>query len=157
MAGAFTLADSAISKDQIFPASITKIEFRENGGTSDQWQSMGDPDDVVLDCTAAFQAVAGRQQRQTGMNISLTGNLVVTGDAMRAALMQVRNYIVDVRLTDINGHVWTLAKEASGYTFDVTIGENSSASNDVSQSRKFPIIGSGFCTMAKWDTMFATS
>ena len=155
--GAFTLAASAIAKDQIFPASIIKIELRENGGASDQWQSYGDPDDCVLDVTERSQPVGGNVARQFGFAISLTGAIVVTGDAARAALKNILNYVVDVRLTDISGHVYTLAGEASGITFDLRIGENISASNDVSQSRKFPITGSGFATGTKWDAMFATS
>jgi hypothetical protein len=157
MAGAFTLAASAISKDQIFPASITKIEFRENGGASDQYQSMGDIDDGVFDVTPAFQAVSARQQRQIGFNLNFTGNLTVTGDAMRAALKNVLLYVVDLRFTDINGHVFVLAGEASGIKFDLVFGENISASNDASQSRKFPITGSGFATGTKWDTLFSVS
>lgn len=157
MAGAFTLADASIAKDQIFPASITKIEFRENGGASDQWQSMGDIDDGVFDVTPAFQAVSARQQRQIGFNLNFTGNLVVTGDAMRAALINVLSYVVDLRFTDINGHVFTIAGEASGIKFDLVIGENVSASNDVSQSRKFTVTGSGFANGTKWDALFATS
>lgn len=157
MPGAFTLAAAAIAKDQIWPASITKVEFRENGGASDQWQSMGDIDDGVFDVTAAMQPVSARQQRQFGYALNFTGNLVVTGDAMRAALVNVCNYIVDLRFTDINGHVFTIAGEASGIKFDLTIGENISASNDVSQSRKFVITGSGFANKTKWDALFATS
>jgi len=157
MAGAFTTTAAAIAKDQIFPASIVKIEFRENGGNSAQWESMGDIDDGVFDVTAAFQPVSARQQRQFGYNLNFTGNLVVTGDAMRAALINVCNYVVDLRFTDINGHIFTLAGETSAIKFDLTIGENISASNDVSQSRKFPITGSGFANKTKWDALFATS
>ncbi len=155
--GAFTLAAGSTSKDQIFPASIVKIEFRENGGASDQWQDMGDLDDGVFDVTAAFQAVSARQQRQIGFNLNFTGNLAVTGDAMRAALKNVLSYVVDLRFTDINGHVFTIAGEATAIKFDLVIGENISASNDVSQSRKFSVTGSGFATATKWDALFATS
>jgi hypothetical protein len=157
MPGAFTTAAAARTKDQIWPASITKIEFRENGGASDQWADMGDLHDGVFNVTPLSQPVAARQRRQFGYALNFTGNLVITGDAMRAALVNVCNHVVDLRFTDINGHVFTIAGEASGIKFDVEIGENISASDEMSQSRMFPITGSGVANKTKWDSLFATS
>ena len=159
MAGVYldAIADADIAKDQIFPASIIKWEIRENGGTSDQWQSIGDISDGVIDGVEVSQAVAGGAKRQMGFMFTATASVVATGSNMRAALANIASYVTDSRLTDINGHIWTFAQEDSAIRGDLVVSESVANSNDVSSSRMFNLEARGFMTMAKWNSIFATS
>ena len=151
------IADADIAKDQIFPASIVKWEIRENGGTSDQWQSIGDISEGTIDGTEVFQPVAGGAERQLGFMFTATASAVITGANMRAALANIASYVTDSRLTDINGHIWTFAQEDTLIRGDLTVAESSANSNDVSSSRMFNLRAKGFMTVSKWNSIFSTS
>ena len=155
--GAFTTAAADRAKDQIFPASIIKIELRENGGASDQFAEMGDSSEGEFTAEPAFQAVHARQQRQFGYNLNFTGSLVCTGANMRAAINAALSYVVDLRFTDITGDTFTLASEDTGIKFDMTVCEEITGSNEVDGARRFMLTGSGFATGTKWAALFAAA
>jgi hypothetical protein len=112
---------------------------------------------MTLTGEAVFQTTAANTERQIGIKFSAEGFITVTGANMRAALVNVASYVVDTRLTDINGHTWTFSSAASGIKCDMTIGETIESSDDVSGSRRFPVRISGFATMSTWNNAFATS
>lgn len=157
MAGAFDIAAADRAKSQQFPASIVKLELRENGGTSDQWVDYGDVSGMTLNVEAVFQTVSANAERQVGVNIVLEGNIVASGTNIRTALIKVKDYITDVRVTDINGHVRTFASEATGIRGDLVVGEAIGDSDTVGGAVLIPIRWKGFATMAKWLAYFATS
>lgn len=157
MAGAFDVAAADIAKGQQFPASIVKLELRENGGTSDQWNSYGDVSGCTLSVEGVLQTVSAGAERQVGVNITLEGNIIATGTNVRTALIKIKDYVVDVRATDINGHVRTFAQEDSGIRGDLVIGESIADSDTVGGAVMIPFRWKGFATMAKWLAMFATT
>lgn len=157
MASAFDILAADIAKDQGFPASIVKIELRENGGTSAQWVSYGDVTGAELNAEAKFQTVSGGAQRQHGMMITLTGNFVATGVNVRTALAKIADYVTDVRATDISGNTYTLAQEATGARGDLVIGNAITGSDTVDGDVLIPFTWTGYMTMAKWLACYAAA
>ena len=157
MSGTYALAAADYAKNQGFPASIVKLELRENGGTSDQWQSIGDITGGEMTAEGLFQTVSGGAKRQHGVMLSIKGSIVATGTNMRTALANIASTVTDVRATDINGHVRTFAQEVTGIRGDLVIGEAISASDTVDGDVLIPFEWTGYATLAKWLAMFATS
>jgi len=154
--GAFTLAAADWSKDQTFPASIVKLEIRENTGASDQYQELGSVSDMTLSNEAAFQTAAGGREIQVGHNFTIEGFIVTASANMKTMLANIASYIVDIRATDINGHTRTLSS-TTGIQLDMVVGEVIESSDDISGSVRIPVRIKGFMTMALWASTFATS
>lgn len=152
MAGTYTLSAADIGKGKQYIADIIKLELRANGEGSDQYQSTGRIEAGQIKFDPIIQMSAGKVPNQLGVAVSFTVNGIVTGDAMRGVLKVIDQTITDARLTDINGHTWTLGKSGN-LDFDCTVAEE--ISGDAEGSRKFTFGGGGVLTMAAWDTAYS--
>jgi len=151
MAGIFTVAAADIAQGQIFWAMITNIEVRSGGENSSQYQDVGKLEGCELSFTPKIQKSQGNITNQLGFFTDIKGNLLITGTNLRTAIANVIGNTSECRLTDVNGHKFTLLYSELG----LAIGEE--IKGDGEGSRKFPLTGTGYMTKARWLAAFATA
>lgn len=154
MAGVYSVAAADIAKAQQFAALINKCEVREQGGDASQWQSVGRIEAGELNFEPKNQMSAGGVPNQLGWQCSLTVNCIVSGTNLRTALAEVVDTASEIRLTDVNGHVYTLTKQTNE-DFDWSVGNP--ITGDAENAKKLVITGSGFMTKATFLSIFTTT
>lgn len=154
MSGVYSVAAADIAKAQQFPALINKFEVREHGGDASQWQSIGRIEAGTLNFEPRSQTSAGGVPNQLGWMATFTVNGLVTGDNLRTALAEIVNTASEARLTDVNGHAYTLSKQTNE---DIDWQMGDVIEGDGEGTKKFAITGGGFVTKATYLSLFATT
>lgn len=154
MAGVYSVAAADIAKAQQFPALINKFEVREHGGDASQWQGIGRIEAGTLNFEERVQTSAGGVPNQIGWMCSFTVTGLVTGTNLRTALAEIVETASEARLTDVNGHTYTLTKQTNE---DIDWSLRESIEGDGEGTKKFVITGGGFMTKATFLSVFATT
>jgi hypothetical protein len=151
MSTIFTHVAADVARDQVFPALINKIEVKGGAELEAAYVDCGPLDGVKFMAEARSQNSSGGVPIQIGYKTTLEGSILATGSNMRASVNEVIGNAHDVRLTDVNGHVWELLSNE----FAIAISE--SVEGDFEGARKFPVKGGGFLTKARFDACFTAA